>query len=158
MQWWTGNPAPVYALQYFTEQEFEGWNWQHFHDDEFMELLGRVWDESDNAKRAELYVRMQEIMVESGAFVFVANPPLGYLIRDTVDPGHAPRRPAGLSRIQGREVGDRQGPGDDLAVPGFDASPPPLPALGKWVGARGNLHAVRGLRRAATCSTSSSDA
>ena len=90
LQWWTGNPAPVYALQYFTEQEFEGWNWQHFHDDEFMELLGRVWDESDDAKRAELYVRMQEIMVESGAFVFVANPPLGYLIRDTVDPGMLP--------------------------------------------------------------------
>ena len=52
-----------------------------------MELLGRVWGETDEAKRAELYVRMQDIMPESGAFVFVANPPLGYLIRDTVEAG-----------------------------------------------------------------------
>ena len=84
---WSGNPSAVYGLQYFTKDEFAAWNWQHFHDDEYMELLGKVWGETDDDKRAEMYERMQEIMVESGAFVFVANPPAGYLIRDTVEAG-----------------------------------------------------------------------
>ena len=87
LQVWSGNPSAVYGLQYFTKDEFAAWNWQHFHDDEYMELLGKVWGETDDDKRAEMYERMQEIMVESGAFVFVANPPAGYLIRDTVEAG-----------------------------------------------------------------------
>lgn len=46
--------------------------------------------ELDEEKRAELYRRMQQLMLDSNAFVFIAHPAAAILHRDSIVPGMLP--------------------------------------------------------------------
>lgn len=87
LQWWTGNPSAIYGLNYMTEAEKGNWNWQNYSDPEYDKILKAASQETDAEKRGAMFEQMQEMLEDSGAFLYVANPPLGYLYRDTLDPG-----------------------------------------------------------------------
>jgi peptide/nickel transport system substrate-binding protein len=42
--------------------------------------------ETDETKRHEIYIRMQEIMEDTGAYVWLMFPPLGVMYRDDLEP------------------------------------------------------------------------
>ena len=87
-QLWAGNAELMYTLEFFVAGNV--WNWQGFDNQEYVDLMEKARGEPDEAKRAEMYVRMQEVMEESGTFLFVANPPIGYLYRSSIEPGMLP--------------------------------------------------------------------
>ena len=62
------------------------WNWERWSDPEFDELFASGLGETDEGKRHDIYVRMQEIMEDTGAYVWLMFPPNGVMYRDTLDP------------------------------------------------------------------------
>ena len=78
----------MYSMEFFVPGQV--WNWQGFDSKEYMDLLNKARGEPDETKRAGLLYRMQEVMVETGTFVFVANPPAGFLYRNSIEPGMLP--------------------------------------------------------------------
>jgi peptide/nickel transport system substrate-binding protein len=87
---WFGNPEAMYGLQYFTSDEFEGWNWEGFDDPRYTELMNAAWGVADNKKRGDMYIEMQDIMEESGTFLFVDNSPAVIVYRSDIVPGMLP--------------------------------------------------------------------
>lgn len=87
---WFGNPEAMYGLQYFTADEFEGWNWEGFDDPKYTALMNEAWKVADDKMRGDLYIEMQDIMEESGTFLFVDNAPGVIMYRSDIVPGMLP--------------------------------------------------------------------
>lgn len=87
-QQWDGTGTTSYHLKWFVPENV--WNWEYFENEEYVKLLDQALTEVDEAKRGALYQRMQELMVDSGDFVFIAHPAAAILYRDTIAPGMLP--------------------------------------------------------------------
>jgi peptide/nickel transport system substrate-binding protein len=85
-----GSPDPYDMFQWFVRSQVGVWNWERWSDDEFEELYAAGLRETDTAKRAEIYVRMQEIMEDTGAYVWIGHDPSPIIYRDTIDPWITP--------------------------------------------------------------------
>jgi len=66
-------PDPSWATEWFTNGQIGIWNWERFRSDEFEKLNAEGLREVDNAKRQEIYARMQDLMEESGCYVFLTH-------------------------------------------------------------------------------------
>ena len=87
---WYGNPEAMYGLQYFTADEFEGWNWEGFDDPRYTELKNAAWQVADDKKRGDMYIEMQDLMEASGSFLFINNAPEVILYKKGIVPGLLP--------------------------------------------------------------------
>ncbi|MGH6933102.1 MAG: ABC transporter substrate-binding protein [Dongiaceae bacterium] len=74
------------AVQWFVKDQVGVWNWERWSDPEFEELWSKGLVEADNAKRAEIYLRMQDIMEDTGAYVWLTHKPLTFMHRDNLTP------------------------------------------------------------------------
>jgi len=74
------------ALQWFTKSQVGVWNWERWSDPEFEDLWGKGLAETDPAARAKIYLRMQEIMENTGAYVWITHQPQIYIHRDSLEP------------------------------------------------------------------------
>ena len=63
---------------------------EYFENEDYVALLDLALTELDEEKRAELYRRMQQLMLDSNAFVFIAHPAAAILYRDSIEPGMLP--------------------------------------------------------------------
>ncbi|WP_166418150.1 ABC transporter substrate-binding protein [Cochlodiniinecator piscidefendens] len=66
-------PDPTYATAWFTTEQAGIWNWENFRNAEFDQLHAEAARETDLEKRAEMYVRAQDLMEESGAYRFITH-------------------------------------------------------------------------------------
>src|SRR5262249_33519102 len=64
-------PDPSWATAWFTPAQIGVWNWERWNSPEFDELNRKALVETDAKRRGEMYVRMQDLMEESGAYVFL---------------------------------------------------------------------------------------
>jgi peptide/nickel transport system substrate-binding protein len=69
----TGGTDPSENLVWFTPEQVGIWNWERWNNAEFGELYKAALTELDPAKRDAMYKRMQELMEESGAYVFLTH-------------------------------------------------------------------------------------
>lgn len=76
------DPDPSYATEWFTCEQVGVWNWERFCNEEFDQLHAAAKVEKDVAKRAEMYVKAQELMEDSGAYVFLTHERIGFIYRD----------------------------------------------------------------------------
>lgn len=83
-------PDPSWATVWFTPEQVGVWNWERFNNAEFEELHKQGLVELDEAKRDEIYKKMQDLMEESGAYVFLTHEATGVLYRDTIVPAIRP--------------------------------------------------------------------
>lgn len=83
-------PDPSWATVWFTPEQIGVWNWERFDSAEFAELHAQGLVEQDVAERDRIYKRMQDIMEESGQYVFLTHEVTGVLHRDTLEPGLKP--------------------------------------------------------------------
>jgi peptide/nickel transport system substrate-binding protein len=83
-------PDPSDTMQWFIKSQIGVWNWERWTDPEFEQLWTKGLSEPDNAKRNEIYLRMQEIMEDTGAYVWVTHDPLNYIHKTSVIPGFDP--------------------------------------------------------------------
>ena len=88
--WWMRyrmSPDPSDGIQWFLKNQVGVWNWERWSDPEFEDLWIKGLAETDAAKRNEIYLRMQEIMEDTGAYVWITNDPLNYAHKEAVVPG-----------------------------------------------------------------------
>ncbi|MEI9425637.1 ABC transporter substrate-binding protein [Mesorhizobium sp. Cs1299R1N1] len=79
-------PDPADATSSFRKKMIGAWNWERWSDPEYEELADKGMAESDSKKRAVIYVRMQEIMENSGAYFWITFRPVFYGYRDRIAP------------------------------------------------------------------------
>ncbi|MBI2718084.1 MAG: hypothetical protein HY245_03225 [Rhizobiales bacterium] len=87
--WWMryrASPDPSDALQWFIKAQVGVWNWERWSDAEFEDLWTKGLAETDQAKREVMYQRMQEIMEDTGAYVWITHDPVTYVHRATLVP------------------------------------------------------------------------
>ena len=80
--WWMryrASPDPSDAIQWFVKSQVGVWNWERWSDPEYEALWIKGLAETETAKRAEIYLRMQEIMEDTGAYVWITHDPLNYV-------------------------------------------------------------------------------
>jgi len=83
-------PDSSFATAWFTPGQIGVWNWERFDSKEFGELHDRAIIETDPAKRHDMYVRMQDLMEQSGAYVFLTHELNAAIYRDHLEPGLLP--------------------------------------------------------------------
>jgi len=71
-------PDPYEATQWFVSDQVGVWNWERWTDPEFDRLYAEGIAETDLAKREAIYLRMQEIMENTGAYVWINHEPEAY--------------------------------------------------------------------------------
>jgi peptide/nickel transport system substrate-binding protein len=84
------SPDPADAIQWFLKDQVGVWNWERWSDPEFEDLWKKGLVETDTTKRATAYVRMQEIMEDTGAYLWLTFNPMYYVHAETVKPGFDP--------------------------------------------------------------------
>jgi peptide/nickel transport system substrate-binding protein len=83
-------PDPADSLQWFQKSQVGVWNWERWSDPEFEALWAKGLEETNRTKRAAIYVRMQEIMENTGAYVWLTFDPMFYAYKDNMQPGFEP--------------------------------------------------------------------
>lgn len=83
---YVGSPDPADHMQWFVKDQIGIWNWERWSDPEFEELWQQSLIETDPAVRQKNYVRMQEIMEDTGAYVWITHEPAAYIHRDHFEP------------------------------------------------------------------------
>ncbi len=87
---WGWAPEPSGTTMWFVPEQVGVWNWERWNSPEFGELHKKALQELDAEKRAQMYVRMQDLMEESGAYLMLTPGINPLLFRDTIVPGHSP--------------------------------------------------------------------
>jgi peptide/nickel transport system substrate-binding protein len=91
--WWMqyrSSPDPSDPIQWFIKSQVGIWNWERWSAPEFEELWVKGLAETDNDKREDIYLRMQEIMEDTGAYVWITWDPLFYVHSDKIVPKFDP--------------------------------------------------------------------
>lgn len=83
-------PDPSWATAWFTRDQIGVWNWERFDSEEFDKLNAEGMRELDPAKRDVIYKKLQDIMEESGSYVFLTHEVAGVMHRNTIVPGLRP--------------------------------------------------------------------
>jgi peptide/nickel transport system substrate-binding protein len=83
-------PDPFFATEWFTPAQIGVWNWERFNSKEFGDLNDQALSELDPAKRAVMYVKMQNLMEESGDYVFLTHEATGVLWSRKIVPALEP--------------------------------------------------------------------
>ena len=83
-------PDPAFATAWFTPEQVGIWNWERFSSAEFGALHRQAMVETDPAVRDRMYRRMQDLMEESGAYVFLTHEVNAAVYRDTLAPALLP--------------------------------------------------------------------
>jgi len=99
LQRFSMKPDPSWATVWFTPEQVGVWNWERFNNAEYKALHEQGLVTSDYAKRDEIYRKMQNLMDESGCYVFLTHEVVGAIHRDTVRPGLKPNGESLLSEF-----------------------------------------------------------
>jgi len=83
-------PDPSFATEWFTPEQVGVWNWERFSNEEFGELNRQAMVTTDPAERDRMYQRMQDLMEQSGAYVFLTHEVNGVIFRDSIIPALLP--------------------------------------------------------------------
>ena len=83
-------PDPAWATAWFVSGQIGEWNWERFSNKEFDELQVKAMSEPDTTKRGAMYQRMQDLMEESGSYIFLTHGVNAALCRNTIKPAITP--------------------------------------------------------------------
>jgi peptide/nickel transport system substrate-binding protein len=90
LQRYTMAPDPSWATAWFVPAQIGIWNWERWNSPPFGALHEAALVEMDPARRAAMYVRMQELMEESGAYLFLTHEVSSVMYRNAIVPGLMP--------------------------------------------------------------------
>ena len=90
LQRFGGKMDPSFQTQWFVSSQVGVWNWQRWRSPEFDRLDGAAAATLQVEERARMYVRMQELMDESSAFVWLTHEVNVFGVRSWLDPAVLP--------------------------------------------------------------------
>ena len=117
-------PDPADAIQWFKKDQIGVWNWERWTTPEFETLWTKGLAETDRTKRNAIYVRMQEIMENTGAYVWITFDPWSYASVNEVE---------SCLRVRRRDARRALHEGLGSAKRAFVASVLPLPPPGHFI-------------------------
>lgn len=85
-----GKNDPSFQTQWFTATQIGSWNWQRWNSPEFDQLDKEAATILDQEARAQKYIRMQQLMHESAAYVWVTHGTFVYGHADWLKPAAMP--------------------------------------------------------------------
>ena len=85
-----GSADPFDHFQWFVRDQVGVWNWERWSSDEFEALYQRGIEERDEAERNRIYLRMGDIMEDTGAYVWLTHEPKTFAHRTWLAPGLSP--------------------------------------------------------------------
>jgi peptide/nickel transport system substrate-binding protein len=85
-----GKFDPSFYTQWFTTDQIGAWNWQRWSNKEFDKLSRRAAQTNNPTKRMDAFVRMQQLMDESAAFVWLTHDTLAFASRRWLKPALLP--------------------------------------------------------------------
>ena len=87
---YSSGPDPYEPFQWFVRGQVGIWNWERWSSDEFEDLFAKGVAETDTGKREAIYTRMQEIMDETGAYVYLTHEPEVFIHKSSLSPHFSP--------------------------------------------------------------------
>lgn len=90
LQRFGGQPDPAFQTQWFVTSQIGQWNWQRWSNAEFDALDHEGRSVDDTARRNADYIRMQQLMDESAAFIWLTNEVNAYGSAPWLDPAIQP--------------------------------------------------------------------
>lgn len=90
MQRFGGKVDPSFQTQWFVSAQTGTWNWQRWQNAEFDSLNDKAGSSTDNAERGRAYVRMQQLMDESGAFIWLTHEANVFAVKNWLKPAILP--------------------------------------------------------------------
>ena len=94
------NPDPAWATVWFTPEQIGVWNWERWNSPEFGRLHEQGLHERDPQKRDVLYRHMQDLMEESGAYLFLTHGASAFIHRADLQPALWPDGKPVFSRFK----------------------------------------------------------
>lgn len=73
LQEFGGKADPSFLTQWFVSGQVGEWNWQRWKSEEYDALKQQADSIVDEARRGELYIRMQQLMEDSAAFIWLTH-------------------------------------------------------------------------------------
>jgi peptide/nickel transport system substrate-binding protein len=86
----TTHPDPSWSTTWFTCDQVGTWNWMGWCNEEYTRLDKQAKRETDEAKRTEMYIRMQQLMDRDAVAVWVAWPRAYVAVIDGLKPAVRP--------------------------------------------------------------------
>lgn len=93
-------PDPYEPFQWFVREQVGIWNWERWSSDEFEDLFAKGVAETDSDERHKIYIRMQEIMEETGGYVWLTHEPEVFIHRADIETHFAPSGEMQLAYFQ----------------------------------------------------------
>jgi peptide/nickel transport system substrate-binding protein len=83
-------PDPYEPMQWFVRDQVGVWNWERWSSDEYEALYSDLISETVPSERHKIAIRMQEIMEETGAYVWLTHEPEVFIHRADLKTHFAP--------------------------------------------------------------------
>ncbi|HXV44710.1 MAG TPA: ABC transporter substrate-binding protein, partial [Anaerolineae bacterium] len=83
-------PDPSWATVWFTCEQVDEWNWMYWCNEEYDKLHEAALKETDQEKRAEMYIQMQQLWDEAAHTVWIGYDTLYYVVRSDLEAGILP--------------------------------------------------------------------
>jgi peptide/nickel transport system substrate-binding protein len=84
------SPDPYSVMQWFVRSQVGIWNWERWSSDEFEDLYAKGLVETDVDARHSIYIRMQEIMEDTGGYVWLTHEPESFVHSNDLVPEIGP--------------------------------------------------------------------
>ncbi len=89
-QRWLAPPDLSWTTQWLLSTQAGVWNWQWFDSKEFDDLHFAAMAETDNGKRGQMLVDLQQMLDDSGCYLWITQPPRPMTWHDSVVPAMKP--------------------------------------------------------------------
>lgn len=86
----SSNPDPSWSTEWFTCDQVDNWNFMSWCSERYSELHKQALLETDEEKRQQMYVEMQEIMDEDAVAVWIVWPTELFAAKKTIKPSVRP--------------------------------------------------------------------
>lgn len=90
LQLFKGKADPSFYTQWFLTSQVGNWNWQRWKNEEFDNLHKAAASTNDPAERTKALVRMQQLMEESAAYIWLTHDVLVFASKDWLKPAVLP--------------------------------------------------------------------
>lgn len=89
-QRWLAPPDLSWTTQWLLSTQAGIWNWQWFESEEFDALHFAALGETDNAKRAEMLMQLQQMLDDSACYLWITQPPRPMVWQNNLVPAMKP--------------------------------------------------------------------